>query len=79
MMGHLDDTPLYLILGNMATAFGLTDTAILSAASSHRHAFDGIAPAISKDGLNVCFTAAQGDAQFRGNNTSVAAPTCRRH
>lgn len=75
LLGNLDKSPAYLSLGKMAIPFGLTDTVNPFTASSHWHAFGGLAYGINagytKNNLNFNFMGVQGGAQFRGANTSV--------
>jgi hypothetical protein len=75
LFGNLDELPLFLSLGKMATPFGLTDTVNPFTASTVWHAFGGLAYGVqggyTKDGLNITFMGVQGGAQFRANNTPV--------
>ncbi len=75
LIGNLDEAPLFLSLGKMATPFGLTDTVNPFTASTVWHAFGGLAYGVQagyvKDGLTITLMGVQGGAQFRSHNTSV--------
>ena len=75
LFGNLDESPLYLSLGKMATPFGLTDTVNPFTANTVWHVFGGLAYGVQtgyiKDGLNLTVMGVQGGAQFRAHNTPV--------
>ncbi|MDP7396652.1 MAG: hypothetical protein QF541_07275 [Lentisphaeria bacterium] len=75
LFGNLDESPLYLSLGKMATPFGLTDTVNPFTANTVWHVFGGLAYGVQtgyiKDGLNLTLMGVQGGAQFRAHNTPV--------
>ena len=75
LFGNLDESPLYLSLGKMATPFGLTDTVNPFTASTVWHAFGGLAYGVQggyyKGGLSLAVMGVQGGAQFRAHNMPV--------
>jgi len=75
LFGNLDELPVYLSLGKMATPFGLTDTVNPFTQSTVWHTFGGLAYGVQagyiKDGLRLSLMGVQGGAQFRAANTPV--------
>lgn len=75
MIGDLNKSPVYFVLGKMATSFALTDTVNPFSASTSWHAFSGLAYGAligySDNGLNISAELVQGGAQFRASHTPV--------
>lgn len=75
MLGNLEKSPVYALIGKMDTPFGLNDTVSPFTNSTTWHAFAGLAygaqAGFVKDGLHVRAMAIQGGAQFRSANTPV--------
>lgn len=75
LFGDLEELPLYLSLGKMATPFGLTDTVNPFTASTVWHAFGGLAYGAKagylSNGVDISVMAVQGGAQFRAANSPV--------
>lgn len=75
MVGNLEKSPLYALVGKMDTPFGLNDTVSPFTNSTTWHAFAGLTygaqAGLVKDGLHVRAMAIQGGAQFRSANTPV--------
>ncbi|MDN3645592.1 carbohydrate porin [Pontixanthobacter aestiaquae] len=75
MLGNLEKSPVYALIGKMDTPFGLQDTVSPFTNSTNWHAFAGLAygaqVGLKKDGLLLRAMAIQGGAQFRSANTSV--------
>ena len=75
MVGDLERSPAYALLGKMDIPFGLQDTVSPFTNSTNWHAFAGLAYGAQvgyyADGLSLRGMAIQGGAQFRGANAPV--------
>lgn len=75
MVGDLDKSPVYGLLGKMDIPFGLNDTVSPFTNSTNWHAFAGLAygaqVGVYADGFHFRGMAVQGGAQFRGANAPV--------
>lgn len=75
MLGNLEKSPLFALVGKMDTPFGLQETVSPFTNSTNWHAFAGLAygaqVGFKSDGLLLRAMAIQGGAQFRAANTSV--------
>ena len=75
MVGNLQKSPLYALIGKIDVPFGLNDTVSPFTNSTNWHAFAPLAygaqAGFKKDGLLLRAMAIQGGAQFRSANTPV--------
>ncbi len=75
MLGDLDRTPFYFLIGKMDVPFGLNDTVSPFTNSTNWHAFAGLAygaaAGYADGGLSLRAMAVQGGAQFRAANAPV--------